>query len=117
MTEVGAAPKVGLTSAIIVDLNDNNNNKSNFARKFSVHNLRIERTLETTKLNNWLNRSLDQSPHDRLYNEAKYFDARLAHKQRMHRNPDVDGCTFQPQLGKPELLMYSHRSKTNEEDV
>ena len=69
-----------------------------FDRKFSVHNVRIDRTIEATKIGNWLNRSVDQSPHDRLYNEAKFLDAKLHHKIRMHRDPEVDGCTFQPKL-------------------
>jgi hypothetical protein len=51
-------------------------------------------------MSNWINRSLDQSAHSRLYNEAKYLDAKLIHQRRMHRHPDVDGCTFQPKLGK-----------------
>jgi hypothetical protein len=50
----------------------------------------VERSIET-KLNNWVNRSLDQSAHDRLYNEAKYLDAKLNHHRRLHRNPEVDG--------------------------
>ena len=67
-------------------------------RKFSANNVRVDRTVEATKIGNWLNRSLDQSAHNRLYNEAKYLDAKLNHKIRMHRDPDVDGCTFQPKL-------------------
>lgn len=62
-----------------------------FARKYSVNNLRIERTIETSKMSNWINRSLDQSAHSRLYNEAKYLDAKLVHQRRMQRHPDVDG--------------------------
>lgn len=57
----------------------------------SFDHCRIQRILETSKLNNWLNRSIDQSLHNRLHNEARYLDAKLAVKQKIQHDPQTEG--------------------------
>jgi len=67
-------------------------------RKRSFKDTKIESIMESQKMNSWLNRSIDQCTHSRLYNDAKYHYARKLHRKRMEKGQEYDECTFQPQL-------------------
>ena len=77
----------------------------------------MNKSIDFSKQSDWLNRSHDHSPHERLYNEAKHMDAKLNHRIRMYRKPDVDGCTFQPKLitnSKLTRRLWASRVKSME---
>ena len=63
-----------------------------------MNNGKPSKSIDSSNLNKWINRSLDQPTHVRLYNEAKIQSARLNDKRIQQRNPEIDGCTFQPKL-------------------
>lgn len=66
-----------------------------------------ESILGSFKMNSWLNRSIDQWTHSRLYNDAKYHNARKMHLKRMHKIPGHQECTFQPKLVTGSQLNFS----------
>ena len=67
-------------------------------RKKSVNNLKMDSIFESHRMNTWLNRSLDNCTHSRLYNDAKYHHARKMHRNKMLNKDKFNGCTFQPKL-------------------
>lgn len=53
-------------------------------------NTHVESIIESHRMTSWLNRSLDQNTHSRLYNDAKYHNARNMHRKRLSTDKEIE---------------------------